>query len=299
MAEKISELLDRVGKYWSHQKQEQRRIWWHSAYLKKKVGERYTGIQFPSLIQADIHMLKQAIGERKVARAISVACGAGAKEMALIKEGLVQNFDLFEVSDKRISDGTQKSVVLGIENRIQFHKEDALKKELANVYDLVFWHHGLHHMLDTREAVLWSKKILKKGGIFYMNDYVGMNRLQWSNRSVSLANKIRSVLPDKYFYRKGKSPFPKNVRVIDKEKLIEVDPSECADSEKIIPSLSSIFANAEIKLLGGVVYHLALNDILVNISEQETQFFDYMMILDEFCIELGENAYAQAIAFND
>lgn len=304
MADTLSELLNRVGKYWSAQKlekrqPEQRRIWWHSPYLNKKICERYTGILFPSLIQADIYMLKQAMGERKAARAISVACGIGAKEMALVKEGLVQDFDLFEVSDQRIMEGTQKSAALGIENRIQFHKEDAFKKEFTDAYDSVFWHHALHHMFDTREAILWSKNILKKGGILYMNDYVGMNRLQWSDRSVDLANRIRSILPDKYFCREGKSPFPRDVRVIQKEKLMKEDPSECADSENIIPSLISVFGNARIKLLGGVVYHLTLNDILANISEEETQLLDYMMLLDEFCIELGENAYAQAIASSD
>ena len=65
-------------------------------------------------------------------------------------------------------------------------------------YDLVYWKDALHHMISARIAVEWSDSVLLKGGIFYMNDFVGPTYMQYSDRQLDMAEKIRSALPERY-----------------------------------------------------------------------------------------------------
>jgi hypothetical protein len=117
--------------------------------------------------------LKQAAVRLPLGAAVSVACGAGYKEMQLISQGLVESFDLFEISDVRVTQGEQRAREMGIADRIRYYNHPPRFDETERQYSLVYWNNALHHMFDVREAVTWSRKILELGGIFYMNDYVG------------------------------------------------------------------------------------------------------------------------------
>ena len=53
-------------------------------------------------------------------------------------------------------------------------------------------------MFDVNKALEWSRLILRKGGMFYMDDFVGPSRFQWSDSSLELASRIRSLLSPEY-----------------------------------------------------------------------------------------------------
>ena len=78
------------------------------------------------------------------------------------------------------------------------------------------------------------------------------------------------------------------------------DPSEAADSERIVEVLYKYFPNVEFKATGGVVYHLALNDMFHNFDEQEDKILvDLLMMIDELCTMLGQTHYGVALAFKE
>ena len=76
-----------------------------------------------------------------------------------------------------------------------------------------------------------------------------------------------------------------------------IDPTECADSARITASIINIFPHAEINPIGGVVYDLALMDILHNMDEDgDGALIDRLLRFDDRCIALGEFHHATAIA---
>jgi hypothetical protein len=94
-----------------------------------------------------------------------------------------------------------------------------------------------------------------------------------------------------------KAVLPKLVNRPDADAIIADDPSEAADSERILESVKKYFPDAEITLTGGVVYHLALNDILRNFDESgDRHLLDLLMIIDGLCADLGETHYATALS---
>jgi hypothetical protein len=79
--------------------------------------------------------------------------------------------------------------------------------------------------------------------------------------------------------------------------MIAADPSEAADSERILPSVREIFPDASIIETGGVIYHLALNDVFANFDESEDHaLLQVALLLDRALTAMGDNHYAVAIA---
>jgi SAM-dependent methyltransferase len=252
------------------------------------------------------------------ARGVSVGCGNAKKEIRLLCEGLVQHFQLFELSDFCIQQGKELAADQRVSDRAEFILGDAFALATGKeCFDFVHWNNSLHHMLDVEKAVEWSYRVCKKGGMFYMDDYVGPTRFQWSDRMLSIASAVRGTLPERYLVRHshGKVDTLKQIarnlsslpgswnlhpRVLKRpsaDSLRADDPSEAADSGRILDSVRKYFPNAEITLSGGAIYALALNDILENFDETEDRhLLDLLLIIDDLCADLGETHYATALA---
>jgi hypothetical protein len=155
--------------------------------------------------------------------------------------------------------------------------------------------------MDARLAVSASSSALRPGGLFVMNDYVGATRARYNAREREYANQVRSILPERFFvhFANAKRRVPRSVDEIPFERAIADDPTECADSEAIIPAIRETFPSAWIWMLGGAVYHLALADILQNFNPDQKRdlvLLESLLILDRALSELGENHYAACIA---
>ncbi|MDJ0633113.1 MAG: methyltransferase domain-containing protein [Xenococcaceae cyanobacterium MO_188.B29] len=301
-------LLRKIGKHWSKQTEYQQKNsglklrWWQSKFVIKHINQTVCGSPVDGVSQGIINLAKQIAGEKiPLEHGISVGGGNGQKEMNLIRQKVVSRFTIYELAEARIEQGKELAKKLGIEDKVQFILGDAFQLEQeSEKFDFIHWNNSLHHMLDVDSALSWSRSILKKGGMFYLDDYVGPNRMQWSDKMLEIASYARNILPEKFLID-PRNPDKLVSRVCkrpDLEKLIKSDPSECADSEKILTQVQKYFPNAVIKLTGGVIYHLALNDIIHNFDEiQDKPLLDLLMMIDKLCIDLGETHYAIALAF--
>lgn len=237
---------------------------------------------------------------RRFRHAVSVGCGNGAKELELLRSGLVGHFDLFEVSEARIRHGRKLYAAAGMTDRVTWRTEDGVAAmEEGPRYDLVTWDNGLHHMPDTARAVAASVTALEPGGVFLMNDYCGPNFFQWSGRTLAYATAVRHRLPD-VLLRNPADPSVQLASVIgrpDKAAMVALDPSEAADSESILPAIRHFLPDARVWMLGGAIYHLALNDVLANFdTERDMPLLDSLLLLDLALSELGESQYAACLA---
>ena len=220
--------------------------------------------------------------------------------MRLLRDGIVQHFDLYELADTRIAAGREMAKKQQLAYEAHFIQGDAF--QLANEpeqYDLVHWNNALHHMLNVEAAIEWSWKILKPGGLFYMDDFVGPTRFQWTRQMRLAATAVRQSLSDRLLVnpRKPTTMLTRVVKKVDPEKLRQADPSEAADSGRILECVKRRFATADIILTGGVIYHLALSDLLANFTEDEDlPLLQRLLEVDDMCAAMGETHYATALA---
>jgi hypothetical protein len=128
-------------------------------------------------------------------------------------------------------------------------------------------------MPSADQAIAFSRLLLRPGGLFVMDDYVGPTRFQVSEPVYQAAQEIRSRLPEKYLANntesKDRYPLLPNCPRITTQRMIETDPSEMADSESILPAIQKHMPEAQIVRTGGLVYILALRPLFGNFDEND------------------------------
>lgn len=283
--------LDAIAKHWDNQTikpQPSRVRWWQSRRIIRHINRIVCGQPIDGL-SAGFHKLLKQTRPQGYDRAVSVGCGAGYKEAQLVMNGVVQHFHLYEISAERIKLGQEFAKEHGIADRMHFISENGAAT-CQGQYDLVYWNNALHHMMDVPSAVAWSRERLVPGGVFAMDDYIGASRFQWSDYSLEVATRFRESLSPEHL--RGA---PTTIERPTLASMIAIDPSEAADSERIIAAVSEIFPTAQISFTGGAIYHTALNDILVNMDE-DSESLSLALLLDEVLARQGESQYGTAIA---
>lgn len=301
----------KIGAYWSQRSlnKQPRWNWWSSRQVIRHINRRICSIELKGVSQGVCYRAKEMLLNQQLEVGISVGCGNGFKEMNLIQWGLVKKMICFELSEQRISQGQEEAKRRSLSEFIEFRREDAFLGSDLKEVDLVHWNNSLHHMPDTFKAVEWSRKMLKTGGLFMMDDYVGPNYTQFSDKSLEFASELRMKFPTKYLIHPSSSA--DNIIMVDTKckrpdlsKVIAKDPSEAADSESILPAVNKIFPNAEITLTGGVVYFIALPPLYANFDptdDVDTGFLASLLTIDELYTQLypEDTLYATALAIKD
>jgi SAM-dependent methyltransferase len=202
---------------------------------------------------------------------VSVGGGIGSKERRALDAGLVETMDIYELSEARIEQGRAAAERAGLADRLRFFHRDAFQGERAARYDLVFWNNALHHMFDVDAAVGWSRSVLRDGGLFLMDDFVGPDRFQFSAASLAAASAVRAELPERYLLDPERRDTKQDVRVknVNPAALAASDPSEAVQSGRILGAVAAHFPGVDILPMGGVVYNLALKDIVANFDDAD------------------------------
>lgn len=299
-----------IGNHWSNVSKKKSEVaqvsrWWQSPYIIKHINKVVCGKEVSGSSQGLIELMKDKMNNFiPFKRGISVGGGNGEKEMNLIEQGIVQSFEVYELSQVRISQGKALAKEHSLEGKMHFIYGDAFDMiTKTEQYDFVHWNNSLHHMLDVDKAVEWSRKILKQNGLFCMDDFIGSSRFQWPDTQLEIATRIRKVFEkSKYMINPNNDNKPLSATMVrpNEKKFIEIDPSEAADSERIVEAIYRYFPNAEVKYTGGVVYHQVLNDMLNNFDEKDDNILlDLLMIIDELCAKLGQTHYGIALAIKE
>ncbi len=230
-------------------------------------------------------------------KGISVGCGVGTKEMAVLELGAIDIFECYEVSGAAIEHGRTIAAQRGLQDRMIFHHADAFMSDVKDDFDLVYWNNALHHMMDVREAVRWSKSKLKEGGVFAIDDYVGATRNQHSDGLVEWGSELMACLPERLRrHWNGKDIMPPFVGRVDLEELKKIDPSECADSASILPAIEEIFPGCEVIKTGGAAYFVALMHTFHNFtSETDIALLNVILNADREVSVRIESQYAVVI----
>jgi hypothetical protein len=84
--------------------------WWQHPPILRHINEKVCGKPVDGFSAGLTLRVRSMLGPRlPLSRGISVGCGNGMKEMTLLREGIVQVFDLYELADSRIAAGRESS----------------------------------------------------------------------------------------------------------------------------------------------------------------------------------------------
>ena len=110
---------------------------------------------------------------------------------------------------------------------------------------------SLHHLTNFDQLFKKIRRFLKPGGLLVINEYVRPNRFQWTSSQLVIGNELPATIPSGYRLLQGSSFYKSHIYRPGILRMILTDPSEAAQSERIVPALHRYFKTEEEKALGG------------------------------------------------
>ncbi|MGC1205605.1 MAG: class I SAM-dependent methyltransferase [Flavobacteriaceae bacterium] len=168
--------------------------------------------------------------------------------------------------------------------RLQEAKKIAEHKKLTNInfsvsnantytfpknhFDIIYFRASLHHFKNVDHLVgKLIKDALKPNGFLIIDEYVGPNRLQFSKNQITAINKAITLIPKKYRKRYKLNLYKNKISGSGLLRMKIADPSECIDSENILPSIHNNFETIYEANYGGNILAAALKDIAHHFRE--------------------------------
>jgi SAM-dependent methyltransferase len=128
-------------------------------------------------------------------RALSIGCGTGMLERQLITRGVCEQVDAFDGSVASVAVARQALAAEGIKGIRYFVADFNRPSFPLRKYDIVFFHQSLHHVTYLERLFRALMLTLKKGGLVYLDEYVGPSRNDWSLHRIQMHRDVFENLP--------------------------------------------------------------------------------------------------------
>ena len=220
-----------------------------------------------------------------VERALSLGCGGGNLERALIEQGTTLEIDAYDSSHESIRLARELAAASGLGGRIHYEVADINRIELpAATYDYVIAKMALHHFDGLEQVYEQVRQALKPGGLFMFNEFVGPSRFQWSDLQLELMNRVLEVMPER---NRRRAPVPRIERPTVRE-MLQMDPTESVRSSEILPLLERAFEVVEIRPYGGTLLHILLTHMMPTFdleNEDQVAFLRLLFLFEHTLVE--------------
>jgi len=187
------------------------------------------------------------------------------------------------------------------QSRLQEAETLAKKRNLAHVkficstvknyqfpedyFDVILFNMSLHHFRQVEQLLkykVWSS--LNRNGKLIINEYVGPNRLQFPKNQLRAINEALRFIPEEY-RKRYKTNLTKN-RYYGSGliRMVLADPSECVDSESILPALHNNFKTIIEKPYGGNILVGVLKDIshhFVKLNSKKEEILKKLFLFED------------------
>ncbi len=231
------------------------------------------------------YFFERHVKNRPVDHILSLGCGGGNLERALVEIGATRQVDGFDVSPESIRLANQLAAESGLGDQLNYEVADIDQIELpVNRYDVVIAKMALHHLENLEHIYHQVKRSLKPGGVLMINEFVGPSRFQWTDLQLRLMNELLEALPEKP--RKA-APFLRVLRP-ELEDMKTLDPSESVRSADVIPVLEQSFEIIDFKPYGGTLLHILLSHVMPGFDledEKDLSILRLMFLFEQTLVE--------------
>ncbi len=133
----------------------------------------------------------------KFERGLTLGCGAGRLERALVEAGVCQILHGIDISENAIA----KALEIAKEKKLPLTYEVAdlnFVKLPAKAFELVVAQTALHHVLFLEHIAEQVWHTLVPSGYLWIHDFIGETQFQYDEKRLVLANQLLAVLPEKF-----------------------------------------------------------------------------------------------------
>ncbi|MBQ4822190.1 methyltransferase domain-containing protein [Aquimarina sp. MMG016] len=258
--------------------------WWIIPEVKKRWNLLITG---DKNMEFEEFLVKELLKDTKGLKMLSIGSGICDHEL---KFASFDNFEeilcldinevLFDEAKKIANQKELKNIKFKLQNIYEYDFPE-------NYFDIVFFHHSLHHFKNIDQLVGQKiKQTLKEKGVLVIDEFVGPNRLQFPKHQIKAVNQSLQLIPKKYRKRYLLNFYKNKIYGSGVLRVILADPSECVESESIIPAVHRHLKPIYETPYGGNILANTLKDIAHHFVDLDPEKEKVLKELFEF-----ENQY--------
>ncbi len=205
-----------------------------------------------------------------VQKALSLGCGGGGLERHGLQMNMAEHFDAYDVSEDAIKIAEDEARKSGQLSSINYHVANLNKLQFEpESYDAAFASQSVHHIEALEHYMQQVRLCLKPGGYFIINEFVGPNQFQWTDRQLHHCQRLLDEIPESFRQTIREPGFKHSVERPTIEYMNSYDPTEAIRSADIIKQLEKRFEIVERRDFGGTLLHLVLDNIAGNLSDSD------------------------------
>ncbi len=228
-------------------------------------------------------------------KCLSICCGTGPIERILSRLNVAKKIVGADIAPGAIEKAIQRAKDENISNIEYFISDINNKRFREEEYDIIWANGALHHIEDLERVIGMLYRTLKPGGYLISNEYVGPRYQQIPEKQQEIINAVRHLIPlelrpelEKYKY----DIYGKAWEMPPVEYFLETDPSECVNSNNIIPILKTNFNEVEVKYFNGSILLYALGpkfyDNFDFNNSNHKKLLEMLFDIEDTLIETGE-----------
>jgi len=236
-----------------------------------------------------LHFLR----DRKDLNMLSVGCGTGLRERKFGKYPQfkrIVGIDIASTSIQEARDEAKKANFFHLDYYIGDFTKQVFE---SKTFDVILFNSSLHHFHNI-DSLLQQQvmTLMKEDGVLILFEYVGPNRLQWTNEQLRKANEVLCELPEHLRVRFQSNSIKRHTYRPGLWRMKLNDPSEAPDAENL---LAAVHHHFDIVIERRVMYniaHLVLKDIahhFLNGDDEAKKWLSFILQQeDAFCESTGE-----------
>ncbi len=266
--------------------------WWIVPAVRERWNRLTTG---NPAVDYETYLCHKLFRKSENLKILSLGSGVASHELKIASLRPDWEIHCYDFSGKLLETARRKAEKEQIKN-ISFHEEDVLKYQFPEeTYDMVFFHASLHHFKDVNSIInQLVLKTLKPGGHLVINEYVGKNRMQYSSEQIKEINKGLALIPRKYRNILGTGLYKNRYYGSGILRMYIADPSECVDSESILPAIHSKFTTVIERPYGGNILMSCLKDIAHHFLETDPErlkILEELMALEDDWLKSNQSDF--------
>jgi SAM-dependent methyltransferase len=242
--------------------------WTHLDEVKQMINRRVSGDPHIEPLAWFASRL-EAAGALPLGRILVLGCGSGRTERHLYQAGWAREIVAFDLSPKALAAARELAADMPSIRYVLADMDDLPVGEApfeAGSFDAVIGTASVHHCAQLDKLYDAVARLLTPQGWFFLDEYVGPDRFQYSPSHIEQLSALADLLPDRLLTT-ASGAVRRDFRAPSVEEVMAVDPSEAACSSRIIPMLHERFAVIEQRAYGGSILQLLLADVAQNFQQ--------------------------------
>lgn len=233
--------------------------WWIIPEVKKRWNLLITG---DKNMEFEEFLVKELLKDTKGLKMLSIGSGICDHELKFASFNNFEEVLCLDINEVLFDEAKKIANQKGLKN-INFKLQNIYEYAFPeNYFDIVFFHHSLHHFKNIDQLVGQKiKQTLKGKGVLVIDEFVGPNRLQFPKHQIKAINQSLQLIPKKHRKRYLLNFYKNKIYGSGLLRVVLADPSECIESENIIPAVHHHLKPIYEAPYGGNILANALKDI--------------------------------------